>query len=238
MKKVIAAGAVVLLLGPLLMMVGVGVIASPAVSYAALCGATGLDVMADVPNSLSATRADGTLIVLSKQQLTRARTIILVGTQTAGVGQNGILIGLMAALTESGLRQLANPSAYPESATYPNDGTGSDHDSLGLFQMRPQSGWGTVAELMDPTYQARAFFGGPSGPNHGSPRGLLDISGWQQMSLGQVAQSVEVSAFPDRYANYEPVARAILKAFTAPPAAGGRADSTLPETTSLVAMST
>ena len=61
-------------------------------------------------------------------------------------------------------------ATYPESGSYPNDGNGSDHDSLGLFQMRPQSGWGTVAELMDTTYQARAFFGGPEGPNHGSRR--------------------------------------------------------------------
>jgi hypothetical protein len=74
----------------------------------------------------------------------------------------------MAALTESTLRMLANTGAYPESANYPNDGNGGDHDSLGLFQMRPQSGWGTVAELMDPTYQARAFFGGPTGPNYPS----------------------------------------------------------------------
>src|SRR5690606_32536944 len=104
--------------------------------------------------------------------------------------------------------------AYPESGNYPNDGNGSDHDSLGLFQMRPQSGWGTVAELMDPQYQARAFFGGPTGPNYPSPRGLLDIPGWQQMDPGEAAQAVEVSAYPDRYRNYEPVAEAILSALT------------------------
>src|SRR5699024_2714505 len=102
----------------------------------------------------------------------------------------------------------------PESTNYPNDGDGSDHDSLGLFQMRPQSGWGTVAELMDPTYQARAFFGGPDGPNYPSPRGLLDIPGWEQMDKGEAAQAVEVSAYPDRYRNYEPVAETILTTLT------------------------
>ena len=111
----------------------------------------------------------------------------------------------MAALTESTLRMLANTSAYPESANYPNDGNGGDHDSLGLFQMRPQSGWGTVAELMDPIYQAQAFFGGPTGPNHPSPRGLLDIPGWEQMDPAEAAQAVEVSAYPDRYRDYDPV---------------------------------
>ncbi|MCI1636783.1 MAG: M23 family metallopeptidase [Bifidobacterium crudilactis] len=80
----------------------------------------------------------------------------------------------MAALTESTLRMLANTSAYPQSADYPNDGDASDHDSLGLFQMRPQSGWGSVKHLMDPAYQVKRFFGGPTGPNYPSPRGLLD----------------------------------------------------------------
>ena len=126
----------------------------------------------------------------------------------------------MAGLTESRLRMLAN-STYPESASYPNDGVGADHDSLGIFQMRPQSGWGSVAELMSSTYQAQAFFGGPNGPNYPSPRGLLDIPGWQQLTRGQAAQAVEVSAFPDRYANYEPVAETILTALTVPRTSGG-----------------
>ena len=112
------------------------------------------------------------------------------------------------------LGPVTTPGAAPDSANYPNDGNGGDHDSLGLFQMRPQSGWGTVAELMDPNYQAQAFFGGPTGPNYPSPRGLLDIPGWQQMDPGEAAQAVEVSAFPDRYRNYAPVADSILAALT------------------------
>src|SRR5699024_1669619 len=106
------------------------------------------------------------------------------------------------------------------------DGDGSDHDSLGLFQMRPQSGWGTVADLMDPVYQARAFFGGPEGPNYPSPRGLLDIPGWEQMDKGAAAQAVEVSAYPDRYRNYEPVAETILTTLTTPGAAANTAAAT------------
>lgn len=103
--------------------------------------------------------------------------------------------------------------------------------------MRPQAGWGTVAELMDTTYQARAFYGGPDGPNYPSPRGLLDIPGWQQMDKGEVAQAVEVSAFPDRYQNYEPVARTILDALTLRGSGTGSGipgDADIPETTRLV----
>ena len=179
---------------------------------------------------------DGTSFTLNKQQLTHAATIITVGSNTPGVGKDGILIAIMAALTESTLRQLANTNTYPESGTYPNDGNGSDHDSLGLFQMRPQSGWGTVAELMDTTYQAKAFYGGPDGPNYPSPRGLLDIPGWQQMDKGEAAQSVEVSAFPDRYQNYEPVARTVLDALTlrGGGSSGVPGDAEIPETSRLV----
>src|SRR5699024_8557606 len=167
-----------------------------------------------IPDSLDVTTKTGERFTLTRRQLTHAATIITVGGQTDGIDTRGVTIALMAALTESTLRQLANTGTYPESGDYPNDGNGSDHDSLGLFQMRPQSGWGSVAELMDPEYQVAAFFGGPSGPNYPSPRGLLDIPGWQSMGKGEAAQSVEVSAYPDRYNNFEPVAETILATLT------------------------
>ena len=116
----------------------------------------------------------------------------------------------MTALTESSLRVLSNTSAYPESANIPNDGDGGDHDSVGLFQQRPAAGWGSVENLMDPVWSSRAFYGGPSGPNHGSPRGLLDIDGWQTMDPGAAAQAVQVSAYPDRYAVNQPIAEKVL----------------------------
>jgi murein DD-endopeptidase MepM/ murein hydrolase activator NlpD len=88
---------------------------------------------------------------------------------------------------------------------------------------------------MDPDYQARAFFGGPAGPNNGSPRGLLDIAGWRTLDPGTAAQTVEVSAFPDRYQNYEPVADAILEALTRTRHEAGEAGAPLvPETTRVV----
>ncbi|MEI3866351.1 M23 family metallopeptidase [Microbacterium sp. CCNWLW134] len=175
-------------------------------------------------------------VTLGHTQLTRAATIITVGSGIEGVGRQGVLIGLMAALTESTLRMLAN-ATHPTSLGMPNDGVGSDHDSLGLFQMRPTSGWGTVEELMDPDYQVRAFFGGPEGPNFPSPAGLLDIAGWQSADPGSAAQAVERSAFPDRYQDYQPVAEALLVALTRPIASvTGRAAplDSVPETTRIV----
>ncbi|QAY64808.1 M23 family metallopeptidase [Xylanimonas allomyrinae] len=167
-----------------------------------------------VPDMLAARTTDGTPITMGRVQLEHAATLIDVGATVAGVGRDGVVVALMAALTESGLRNYANTTAYPASGTLPHDADGSDHDSLGIFQMRPAAGWGSVAELMDVTYQARAFYGGPTGPNHGTPRGLLDLPRWRDLSPGQAAQGVEVSAFPDRYARYEPVAEAILDALT------------------------
>ena len=211
MKKLAIAVVALMLLAPTLGLVSVGLVMNPAVI--ACLTASGLTV-GNVPNSLVVTTANNETFTLNKQQLTHAATIITVGSQVEGVTRDGIQIALMAALTESTLRQLANTGTYPESGGYPNDGNGSDHDSLGLFQMRPQSGWGSVAELMDPEYQAAAFFGGPSGPNYPSPRGLLDIPGWQSMGKGEAAQAVEVSAYPDRYNDYEPVAETILTSLT------------------------
>jgi len=234
-KKLLALAIVLIFLGPATALLGVGVLMNPAATSACLPG--GSLTVGPIPDSLTATTRNGQTITLNRAQLTRAATIITVGGQIAGVGRPGVLIALMAALTESSLRMLANTSAYPESADYPNDGNGWDHDSLGLFQMRPQSGWGTVAELMDPTYQARAFYGGLSGPNYPSPRGLLDIPGWQQLDPGEAAQAVEVSAYPDRYQNYQPVAEAILTALTRPPTGGtgnGGGAPVLPETTRIV----
>lgn len=227
MKKLVVLIAVLILVGPSIGLVSVATLMNPA---AISCGSGSLAV-GSVPDSLTAQTRDGRAITLNKNQLTHAATIATVGAQTPGVGREGALIALMAALTESTLRMLANTSAYPESANYPNDGLGSDHDSLGLFQMRSVSGWGTVAELMDPDYQARAFFGGPSGPNGGSPRGLLDIPGWQLLDPGEAAQAVEVSAYPDRYQNFQPVAESVLAALTRPQSASAAGfDQVVPET--------
>ena len=211
MKKLLVLVVALIFLGPSTALIGVGVVMNPAATTT--CVSSSL-VVGEVPDALTATTSGGETITLDKTQLSHAATIITVGASTAGIGQTGVVIALMAALTESSLRQLANTSAYPESANYPNDGNGGDHDSLGLFQMRPASGWGTVAELMDAEYQARAFYGGESGPNYPSPRGLLDIPGWQQMDPGEAAQAVEVSAYPDRYQDYQPVAEAILTTLT------------------------
>lgn len=232
MKKLLAVLVALALLAPGMGLIGIGVLMNPSASADCVTdasdgggGGSGPIDVGNVPDSLEVTTADGQHLTLSKKQLTRAAEIITVGSRIDGVNRDALQISLMAALTESNLRNLANTGTYPESQDYPHDGNGGDHDSLGLWQMRPQSGWGSVKQLMNVTYQTQAFFGGDDGPNHGSPRGLLDIPGWTAMDKGAAAQAVEVSAFPDRYANYEPVAATLLKKLPAGPTSSGSASA-------------
>lgn len=147
--------------------------------------------------------------MLSESQSTVAKSYISVGRARA-VPDDGIVIALMMGLQESGLQMLANTSV-PESLRLPHDGVGSDHDSVGSAQQRPSAGWGSIAELMQPAYNAEAFYGGPQSPNHGFPRGLLDVQGWQQMDKGAAVQAVQGSAFPERYAKWQQEAEALVK---------------------------
>lgn len=132
-------------------------------------------------------------VPLSPSMAANARTIIAVG-RSLGVPSFGIVVALAAAAQESGLQNL-------------NYG---DRDSVGLFQQRPSAGWGTVSQLTSPTYAAELFYGGPRNPNKGRTRGLLDIAGWQSMTLTQAAQAVQISAAPTAYAKWEASARAWL----------------------------
>lgn len=138
---------------------------------------------------------------LDESQMEHAATIVRVGQQM-GLPKQAYVVALATALQESYLRNLANP-AYPESYNYPNDGSGYDHDSVGLFQQRPSMGWGTVAQIMDPEYSARAFY-----------EQLRRVPGWQNMPVTVAAQTVQVSAFPDHYAKHEPLARQLVDALT------------------------
>jgi hypothetical protein len=88
----------------------------------------------------------------------------------------------------------------PESFDYPHEGEGSDHDSVGLFQQRPSQGWGSVADLMQPAYQAQKFFE------------RLSRLDFDNMALTEAAQAVQISAYPYAYAKHESRATTIVDA--------------------------
>ena len=141
-----------------------------------------------IPAKASATGLDAA-------QKENARLIIQVGREL-GVPDRGIAIALGTAMQESWIRNL----------------DWGDRDSLGLFQQRPSTGWGTAAQIRDRVRSIKAFYGGPTDPNGSRTRGLLDIPGWQSMSFAQAAQAVQISAYPDRYARWEKPAYAWLAA--------------------------
>jgi len=132
-----------------------------------------------------------TLTALTVDMRANAAVIVSVG-RAAGVSDQGLVIALAAAAQESGLRNVGH----------------GDRDSLGLFQQRPSAGWGSAAQVMDPVWASRAFFGGHGNPNPGVTRGLLDIPGWQTLTVTQAAQAVQMSAYPHHYAKWEASARA------------------------------
>lgn len=135
---------------------------------------------------------------LDAQQVQNAKEIVNAGLRRGDVSRDDIQIALMTALTESGIKRLANP-AVPESLLIENDGEGYDHDSTGPFQQRQS--WGATADLMDPAASADKFFDK-----------LVGISNRDQMDMGAVAQAVQVSAFPDAYSKHEKQAGQLLDA--------------------------
>jgi LysM repeat protein len=134
------------------------------------------------PTSPSAPPSGGSITPLTAEMRANAATIIRVGRELS-VPQYGIVIALATAMQESSLRNLS----------------WGDRDSVGLFQQRPSSGWGTAADLQVPSHAARLFYVG----RPGFTRGLLGVPGWQSMTLTQAAQAVQISAYPNHYAKWE-----------------------------------
>jgi LysM repeat protein len=149
------------------------------------------------PSSSIGQPVSGSVTPLNDERRTNAQIIVNVGREM-GISDYGIVIALATAMQETSLRNIK----------------WGDRDSVGLYQQRPSSGWGTVDQIMDPAYATRLFFGGPNNPNKGKTRGLLDISGWESMTLTVAAQRVQISAYPDAYAKWEPSAWAWLYELT------------------------
>jgi hypothetical protein len=128
---------------------------------------------------------------LGPAELANARTVIGVG-KGANIPEQGQVIALMTAMQES---------------KFVNYTTPVDHDSLGIFQQRPSTGWGTPEQITDVPTSSKSFYGvAPFGSNPG----LIQIKGWEGMPPGEVCQAVQRSAFPDRYAQWEQFARDLL----------------------------
>lgn len=114
-------------------------------------------------------------------QYDHAQTMVAV-VQARRLPFAAAVIVLMTGITESGLRVLANPSD-PVSLAQPNDGTGYDHDSSGIFQQRP--GWGSIQARMNPATSTGLFL----------TEMLRKVPNWTDQSPWRTAQDVQVSAY-------------------------------------------
>ncbi len=135
---VAAAIGAVLVAAPMAFMAPVAVMGGADTQNVSACtplgnGGVGLGV----PQGEAITAAN-----LTQDQSDNARVVVTVG-QRAGVPVQGLVVAIATTLQESGLRNI-------------NYG---DRDSLGLFQQRPSTGWGTPAQVTDPVLASEAFYG-------------------------------------------------------------------------------
>jgi len=113
---------------------------------------------------------------LSASQAANADLIVSAAMSASAESTRAARIAVMTAMTETRLRNL----------NYGGQG------SLGLFQQRPSQGWGTPAQVMDPTYATDAFI-----------KRLLALPAWQSMAPWVAAEAVQRSKYADG-SNYRP----------------------------------
>ena len=146
----------------------------------------------------------GTAPGLDPAQEANAKTVVGVALGR-GLGPTGAAIAVAAALAESSLYNYANDGTSTlvgsaerrqlndaeravarQSLTYPHDKVGNNLDSIGLFQQRPMTGWGTPAELINPATATGKFLDQ-----------MVKVAGWQTLSPWTVAQKVQGSPSSD-----------------------------------------
>lgn len=119
----------------------------------------------------------------------QARNAAIIAGMAArrGLAPRAATIAIATALQESGLRNLDY----------------GDRDSLGLFQQRPSQGWGSAAQVQDPWYAANAFY-----------VAMEKVKGWETADVGDVAQAVQKSGFPDAYDKHVANAKLLASALS------------------------
>jgi murein DD-endopeptidase MepM/ murein hydrolase activator NlpD len=163
---------------------------------------------------------------LTPKQVEVARTIYYT---TLGVGKS---LKWSAAKTERAvLVALATAKQESQLGAYPGfDRPNADGDA-GVFQQRQKPGWyGTLRQVNQVGYAATVFLRGkkvtaadvaaarragssPAGPEGYTIPGLQQKRGWEDMSITEAAQAVQVSAYPLAYAPHERLARTLLGVF-------------------------
>ena len=134
---------------------------------------------------------------LNQTQMNNAKKIVDTA-KSMNMNEKAQTIAIATAMQESNLKNLAS-TKIAESYKYTDEGEGSDYDSVGLFQQRPN--WGKTKDLMTPETSTKKFL-----------QALKQVDGWEDMPVTVAAQTVQVSAYPDHYAKHETAATQIVQA--------------------------
>lgn len=157
----------------------------------------------------------GNTTPIAANQTAYVQAVIGIG-KTLGIPEQGWIVAIATGLQESGLKNYANENVTASMAI-PHDAVGAKDDSLGIFQQRPSVGWGGPAQIMSIALAAEAFYGAkPVGMT--SDTGLMDVPGWQSMSLTDAAQAVQHSAYPEGYQHWAGEATQLAATNAAAPA--------------------
>ena len=151
------------------------VTAAPAHAWATVpCSSAGVTSADDALAATLKPRLSGNMHVnLNGYRITCARAIVAT-VQNRGLDRHAATIALATAIVESTLENISEEV---------------DHDSLGLFQQR--ASWGSRQQRLDPVWATNAFLN--------KMLSLYPDGSWKTRPVGEVAQAVQVSAFPSRY---------------------------------------
>lgn len=138
--------------------------------------------------------------------------VIMQTAEAEGLGADAQIIGLITAQQESTMGINTHPTGAGDA---------------GPFQQRTLDGWyGSLEQVNDVSYAARAFFMGVTaqspgdygsvggGEGHGHLPGLVDIDGWEAMAPGDAAQAVQRSGHPGAYAPHVDAAQRLMTALS------------------------
>jgi len=145
-----------------------------------------------------------------------SQVLVIPGCQ-AGTGGNAIPLDFGQAADAATIAGVAAQEALPTQAltiayatafqeSKLENLTYGDRDSVGIFQQRPSEGWGSTAQLEDPAYASRAFFGA-----------LVQVPNYQKIPVYEAAQAVQKSADGYAYQQYAQSGALLAADYTAAP---------------------
>ncbi|MGO1286082.1 MAG: hypothetical protein ACTHWF_11420 [Brachybacterium sp.] len=174
-----------------------GVAAAATTNTLAPASAAGTEKWTEEFLTRAETREGFVLDAMDEWQIANAKFIIAT-VKGHDLGEDIGVITLITAIVESWLYNY-EPAV--------------DADSGGLFQQRPSMGWGTYDEVRHKKFALDAFLGlGEHSQAPGLLQAVPDAVHWDP---GAAAQTVQVSAHPERYAEQVSAARTIWERYAA-----------------------